>query len=302
MPAEKRTPSLDWDDLRHFAALARHGSLAAASRALGAARSTIARRVEGLERRLGRPLLVRTPDGFRLTDDGATVLAQATAMEEAALVVQRRLEGDDGPKGPVRLTTSRSLAHGFLVDRMGPLHDRHPGLDVEFIAETRVLSLSRGEADIAIRLGRPADSDLLARRAATVGYAFFAPARKRDALLSREQPPLVGYGADHQAAEAAWMASRFPSHRFIFRSNSLQAQAAAAQVGYGIVLLPCFLAASYPGLVRIPFGPLPPEREVWILMRRDSARVPRVKAVGDHLFELFRDERALLSGAQAQRE
>ncbi|WNG50504.1 LysR family transcriptional regulator [Archangium minus] len=302
MPAEKRTPSLDWDDLRHFAALARHGSLAAASRALGAARSTIARRVEGLERQLGRPLLIRKPDGFELTVDGATVLAQATAMEEAALVVQRRLDGDGSPKGPVRLTTSRSLAHGFLVDRLGPLHDRHPGLDVELIAETRVLSLSRSEADIAIRLGRPADSDLLSRRAATVGYAFFAPARKREALLSRAQPPLVGYGADEPSAEAAWMASRFSSHRFVFRSNSLQAQAAAAQAGYGIVLLPCFLAAGYPGLVRIPFGPLPPEREVWILMRRDAARAPRVKAVADHLFELFRDERTLLSGAQVQEE
>ncbi|WP_257460852.1 substrate-binding domain-containing protein [Archangium lipolyticum] len=108
-----------------------------------------------------------------------------------------------------------------------------------------------------------------------------------------------------------WLASQFPvprripafpSHRFVFRSNSLQAQAAAAQAGYGIVLLPCFLAASYPGLVRVPFGPLPPEREVWILMRRDAARAPRVKAVGDHLFELFRDERTLLSGAQAQGE
>lgn len=302
MPAEKRTPPLDWDDLRHFAALARHGSLAAASRALGTARSTIARRVEGLERQLGRPLLVRRPDGFELTNDGATVLAQATAMEEAALVVQRRLEGDAGLKGPVRLTAPRSLAHGFLVDRLGPLNDRHPGLDVELIAETRVLSLSRSEADIAIRLGRPADSDLLARRAASVGYAFFAPARKREALLSREQPPLVGYGADDQASEAAWMASRFPSHRFVFRSNSLQAQAAAAQAGYGIVLLPCFLAAGYPGLVRVPFGPLPPDREVWILMRRDAARAPRVRAVADHLFELFRDERPLLSGVWTQRE
>ncbi|WP_257457996.1 LysR family transcriptional regulator [Archangium lipolyticum] len=297
MPAEKRTPPLDWDDLRHFAALARHGSLAAASRALGAARSTVARRVEGLERQLGRPLLVRKPDGFELTADGATVLAQATTMEEAAQVVQRRLDAHDGPRGPVRLTTSRSLAHGFLVERLGTLHDRHPGLDVELIAETRVLSLSRSEADIAIRLGRPADSDLLSRRAATVGYGFFAPARKRDALLSREQPPLVGYGADDQATEAAWMAARFPNHRFVFRSNSLQAQAAAAQAGYGIVLLPCFLASCYPGLVRIPFGPLPPDREVWILMRRDAARTLRVRAVADHLFELFRDERTLLSGA-----
>jgi DNA-binding transcriptional LysR family regulator len=97
-------------------------------------------------------------------------------------------------------------------------------------------------------------------------------------------------------AEASWLARRFGDRRFSFRTNSQTTQAAAARAGYGVALLPRYVAAGDPGLVEISLGERFPERDVWLLIRRDLMRVPRVKAVSDYLVELFRRERKLLAG------
>lgn len=287
---------LDWEDLRYFVALARHGSLSAAARALRVNHATVARRVASLESALGRLLFDRRRDGYALTGAGKAVLDEAGAMEEAASSLLHRLDGGAALGGLVRVTAARVLADGFLIDRLGGLRERHPGIDIELIAEARVLSLSRREADIALRLGRPKDSDLVARRLAGIAFGFCASPGYRKRLAAGEPPAFVGFDPESDfVAEAQWMGRRFPDGRFAFRSNSQTSQAAAARAGYGVALLPTYLAAADPRLVRIPFGELPPERELWLLMRRDLARLPRVRAVADFLVELFGRERRLLA-------
>src|SRR3954452_19170513 len=135
MPERKRTTTLDWEDIRYFVALARHGSLSATSRALRVNHATVSRRVTSLEAKLGRSLFDRRADGYALTAGGKAVLDEAQAMEEAALSVLRRLDTGTELSGLVRLTAARVLAEGFLVERLGELHRRYTALDIELISD-----------------------------------------------------------------------------------------------------------------------------------------------------------------------
>jgi DNA-binding transcriptional LysR family regulator len=300
MTDKKRTGRLDWDDLRYFAALARNRNLAATARALRVNHATVARRVERLETSLGQQLLERRADGHTLTAAGRAILRETDAMEHAAQTILRQRDANEIPSGLVRLTVARVLADGFLVDRLGGLRERFPKLGIEVIAEGRVMSLSKREADIALRFGRPKDSSLVARRAGTIGFGFYA-SRARSAALAEERDTLdIGFDeASGFVAEAAWSARQFPGARIAFRSNSQAAQAAAARAGYGVALLPHYLAAGDPRLAPVALASRPPDREVWLLARGDLLRTPRVRAVADYLIDLFRRERALLEGVPA---
>ena len=173
MADKKRTMELDWEDLRFALALARHGSLSAAARALSVNHATVSRRIERLQAAIGQLLFDRRKEGYRLTDTGEMVLDQLTRMDEAVLsLLSLPMAVEDG--GLVRLTAARVLADGFLIDRLGELRQRLPTTDIEMIGESRVISLARREADIAIRLGSPKDSELVGRKIGQIGFGFYA--------------------------------------------------------------------------------------------------------------------------------
>jgi DNA-binding transcriptional LysR family regulator len=292
MPDRKRTPDLDWQDVRYFVALARHGRLAATARALRVNHATVARRIDNLEALLGCALFERRPEGYALTAEGKAALAEAAAMDEAALSLHDRLRAGTEIKGLVRLTAPRSLLDCFLVQRLGALHERHPGLDLELIGDARVLSLARRDADMALRMGSPKDSDLIARRLGTVGYGLYASPAYASKIAKGESPNVIGYDAESDfISEAIWIVRRFPDQRFSFRSNSQTSQAAAARAGFGVALVPDFIAAGDPTLKRVLAEERAPAPDLWLLMRRDLAKVPRMRAVADYLIELFQRER-----------
>jgi DNA-binding transcriptional LysR family regulator len=292
MPDRKRASDLDWQDVRYFVALARHGKLAATARALRVNHATVARRIDNLEALLGCALFERRPEGYTLTAEGKAALAEAAAMDEAAHSLRDRLMASTEVRGLVRLTAPRSLLDGFLVQRLGALHERHPGIDLELIGDARVLSLARRDADMALRFGSPEDSDLIARRLGTVGYGLYASPAYASNLTSGGPLSAIGYDPESDfIAEAAWIVRRFPEQRFSFRSNSQTSQAAAARAGFGVALVPDFIAAGDPALKRVFAEERMPQPNLWLLMRRDLARVPRIRAMADYLIELFQRER-----------
>jgi DNA-binding transcriptional LysR family regulator len=297
MPDRKRTEVLDWEDIRYFVALARHGSLSATARALRVNHATVARRVAALEALLGHALFDRRAAGYALTAEGKAVLDEAGAMDEAALSVLRRLDAGTALNGLVRLTTGHVLAENFLIDRFGQFHQRYPAIDLELIADARVRSLARREADIALRFGSPKDSELIARRVARLGFGFYVSKAYGKRLRAGETPAFIGFDDEGGfIAEAAWLSQQFGDKRFSFRTNSQAAQAAAARAGYGVALLPKYLAAGDGELAQISLGRSLPERDVWLLIRRDLVKVPRIRAVADYLVEIFRRDRRLLAG------
>jgi DNA-binding transcriptional LysR family regulator len=298
MPDKKRTDRLDWEDVRYFVTLARHGTLSATARALRVNHATVSRRIASLETLVGRTLFDRRARGYVLTAEGKEVLVEANAMDEAALAVLRRLDAGTELSGLVRLAAGRVLAERFLIDRLRAFHERYPAIDLEVFGGSRFVSLAKREADVAIRSGAPEDNELVARRLATITFGFYASAAYRDKLKAGQTPAFIGFdeGSDF-IAEAKWMAQQFGKQRFSFRTNSQTTQAAAARADYGVALLPRYIVATHePDLVEVSLGKRLPERDVWLLIRRDLAKIPRVRAVADYLVDVFRRERRLLAG------
>jgi DNA-binding transcriptional LysR family regulator len=291
-----RTARIDWEDVRFFVALARHGSLSAAARALTVNHATVARRLAALEQALATKLFKRRPTGYELTAAGRSALEAADAMEGAAAALLR-LEPEAALGGLVRITAVPSLAEMFLLPRLAPLQQQHPALDLEIMAERRPISLQRHQSDIALRLGRPERGDLLGRRVARVAYAFYAAPAWRERLKRGEALRFIGFDeAGAQFPEAQWLARRFGNARLAVRCNNQIGQIAAARAGCGIAMLPHFLAAGDPGLVELRLPETPPARELWLLTRRDVQRTPRIRAVTDFLLDLIRRERPLFEG------
>lgn len=292
MTDKKRTASVDWEDIRFFTALARHGTLAATARSLKVTHATVARRLANFESTLGRPLFTRGAQGLALNAAGAAALAEAAQMEMAACALAEKREAPGNIAGSVRITLARVLADGFLAERLEPLQAKHPELDIELVATSKNLSLARREAEIALRLARPASGELLARRVMTLDYGFFAAPEYAARLAGGEQPGFIAFDdGSEQVPEAAWAQRFLTGKRVLLRANSQLAQALAARAGRGVALLPGLIARSTGGLVAVPFDEAPPPRELWLLMRPDVARLARVRTVADHLVELFHEHR-----------
>ena len=287
---------MNWDDCRFILALARQGTLSGAARRLGVSHATVSRRLGEIEAVLGRPLFDRDRNGYRATTLGEAVLAQAQAMEAAALAIETLAQAGEELAGSVRLTTARAMASGYLAARLTDFAQAHPQIEIALLAESRLFSLAQREADIAVRLGRPADADLLGTHLADIGYGFYATPALRAALQAGAPLRLIGFDRDEPTAEGRWMSEHFAQVPLALRSNNQLSQVAAARSGLGTALLPHYLAGD---LAPVDLGAVPPRREIWLMIRRDLAGVPRMRAVTSYLVGLYRRDRALFSGETA---
>ena len=279
---------LDWDDLQTFLALARHGSLSAAARAMGVQQTTMGRRLAGLEARTGARLLQKTPSGLVPTPVGEAILGNAERIEAEALAAERTITGRDiRLEGTVRITTIEILAVDILMPVLAELRLRHPGIALELSIAARNLSLSHHEADIAVRMARLTQLDLAVRKVATLGSGLYASA----AYLQRHGPPDLDAGSPGHMVilmqddmmgmpEMVWLAQKSGRAAVALRTNSRYAQLAACQAGMGIAWLERFLG-DRGGLVR--FDAAPPPREVWMAVHTTIRHTPRIRAVTDAL-------------------
>lgn len=302
-PVQQRA-GLDWGNLKFFLELARTGSLSRAARRLGVDRNTIARRVAALEEELGIVLFERGPQGWTRTSAGDDLAALATRVEEDVLAVARHADARDrAVAGAVRLTTASHVAARLLAPALPLLRERHPSLLLEIAVDQRAFDLTRREADLAVRMGRPRDAGLVMRKLSDVAYRLYAsPAylgRRRaidlasDAFVCFDES-LAG------APQERWLAKLAPARRISFRCNSTAALQAAARAGIGVAVLPCFAADSDPELVRLD-GPEPVPHELWLLVHGDLRRTPRVRAAIEWVDAVVETARPALCGAQASR-
>ena len=165
----------DWDDLKHFLAVARHGSTTAAGRALNTDQSTVQRRITRLEQRIGQPLVERHPSGYRLTAYGQQLLPHAQRVEQQMLALQNVVQSSARElNGVIRLTCPEPLVARItrspLLER---LQARHPGLHVEFVVSDHYVDLGQGEADVALRSGDTVDNQLIGRKVADSLWAVY---------------------------------------------------------------------------------------------------------------------------------
>ncbi|MDJ0388691.1 LysR family transcriptional regulator [Roseomonas sp. E05] len=289
---------MDWDDLRYLVALAREGSLSGAARALRAEHSTVARRIAALEAALGLRLFDRLPRGYALTAEGEQVAALAERLEEDVLAIERLAQGRAGDlAGSVRISAPPVLASHFLAARLAPLRARHPGLLLELAGASRAVSLTRREADLAIRLVRPEEGALVVRRLGEMAYGLYGAAD----YLARRAPAerdWMGYDESlEHVPQQRWLTALAQGRPLALRTNDLATLHMAARAGLGLAALPRFLGDADPALVRLPAADAgTAAREIWLLVHADLRRSARVRAVMDHLEAVIHAGRGLLAG------
>ncbi len=171
----KTFTQLDWDDLRHFLALATAGTFLGAAKRLGVEHATISRRVLALEMRLGRKLVDRRGRRFVLTSDGEKVAElAATIALQAAAIEQLGRTGTTDLRGHVRISAPPALSSMLLARPLVDLRRRHPGIQITLVGEKRFASLNRREADIAVRLSRPEEGDYVIMKVGEIGFHLYA--------------------------------------------------------------------------------------------------------------------------------
>jgi DNA-binding transcriptional LysR family regulator len=276
---------LDWDDLRFFLAIARHGSLTAACRELRVAQSTVGRRLASLEASLGVRLLHRTPEGYTLTLAGQDVLRQAERVETEALGVERSVAGRDVKlAGAVRVTCTETIAAHILAPCFAALQRQHPGILVELMPDPRVVSLSMREADIAVRLMRSEQHDLVVRRIGQIAFGLYAAP---DYLEQHGAPDFEAGCPGHRLMtllddveidpQAQWLSDLAARASLGMQTSSQEALLFAARSGGGLACLARFRADPDPGLRRLETPLPPPVTEIWLAVHKDSRSTPRVR-------------------------
>ncbi|WP_374652403.1 LysR family transcriptional regulator [Dongia sp.] len=278
----------DWEDLRHFAALAQEGSLSAAARALQVEHATVARRVAGLEAALGLKLVDRRPRSYALTGDGQRIAAIAGRVEAEILAIERVARaGRKGLVGEVSLSAPPAMLRAVIVRHLAALKVRHPGIRIDLIAEKRLASLARREADIAVRLSRPEGAGLVARRIGSQPFRLYAAAGYLSVRAPADYEFIAHEGDMAQSPQQQWLAQVVAGRRIVMRSADADVQLAAVLAGIGVAVLPSFLADGQPGLVAVPAGMPDISRDIWLVVHEDLQRSPIVRAVLDHLASAF---------------
>ncbi len=290
---------LDWGHLRFFLELARTGSHARAASRLGVDRNTVARHVAALEEELGLPLFERGPQGWSQTAAGQELAGLASRVEEDVLALTRPAAArDPALRGSARLTTVPHLATHLLAPALPALHRRHPGLVLAVVADERAFNLSRREADLAVRIGRPRDAGLVTRRLADLAHAFYAAPGTEPAgrgAVDLRADPFLEEEVPANGPHERWLDEVAPQRRVVHRCNSTTALAEAARHGLGVAVLPCYLGDPDPRLRRLA-GPEPDPQEIWLLVHGDLRRTPRIRAVIEWLDEIVERARPALLG------
>ena len=291
---------LDWDDLRYFLRAVEQKTLAGAARAMGVEHTTIGRRLSALERSLGAPLVLRGPDGLRLTPLGERVVPLAREVERVVASVRELVSSQ---RTRVRLAVPTGFTKLF-TDRLGALREKHPELSLELVSGARPVDLAKSEADLAIRIGTVRDESLVAKKLVESGWALYAAESyiaRRGAPMSLDD--LAGHdvvGFDPSLASvppAVWLEARAENATVVVRSREATDMLTAALSGAGLAALPCLLADAEPTLRRLTPEPIASPL-VSLVYRREARLSDEVRAVVAFVADVMREEAPRIRGDQ----
>lgn len=284
-------PSLDWSRVQAFLAVAETGSLSGAARALGLSQPTVGRHLRRLEAQLGQRLFDRRPRGMALTEAGEALMPPALEMRAAANGLELAAAGRDSAlDGTVRLTASVFVAHHLLPPILAELTREAPQIAIELVASDSSDNLLFREADIAIRMYRPDQLDMVARHLGDIEMGLYGAMsyvrrhglpRSFDALREHR---LVGYDRDDAILRgfrgSGWEVSR---HDFAVRCDQNAVYWELVRAGCGLGFCQCGVAERDPEMRRVlPRLPVP-SLPVWLTCHESLRRVPRIAHVWRHL-------------------
>jgi len=283
--------TIGWELYRSFLSVLTEGSLSAAARALGVAQPTVGRHVAALEKSLGVALFTRSQVGLMPTEAALSLRSYAEAMQSTAAALERAAASQGaGVRGTVRVTASDVIGVEVLPPIIATLRDEHPDLVLELVLTDRMQDLLRREADIAVRMARPRQELLVARRVGQIELGLHAHER----YLSRHGTPnsmadlahhaLIGF--DQTTAFIRSAGKGFGAWRreaFALRTDNNLAQLALIRSGAGIGVCQAAIARRDDSLVRLFPRQFSMHLETWITMHEDLRSSPRCRVTFDAL-------------------
>jgi DNA-binding transcriptional LysR family regulator len=284
----------DWENLRHFMAVARSGTLSGAARALKVDHATVSRRLAALEAELDVVLVDRLPRSCRLTATGRQIFDQAVAMDNAADGIARIARAAHTPLiGKVTLSAPPVLVAHVLAQHLAHFRSVYPDIRLSLAAQAQQVSLSRREADVALRLVRPEETGSFARKVGTMAFGLYA---RRD-YEHRDVPDRWQFIAYDETfadmPQQKWLLGISGGRPIACELNDISGHLIAARAGAGVAGLPCFLGDTDPELLRIGEDALSFARDIWLLVHRDLRKTPSVRAVMDFVVALITEHGGL---------
>ena len=293
-----------WDDLRYVLTVAEQGSLSGAARVLGVNHSTVLRRISAFEDKKGLRVFERSGTGYVLTPESRHLLATLRAIEDQVNGLDRAL-AKQGLEldGPVRITTSDTLATSGLTRHAADFQARHPGAVVELHTTNNYVNFSKMEADITVRPADTLSPELAGERACGLAMQVYATPRyvkeNRGTSFSGHRwlgvaPPLTA------TMVGEWQRQNLPEAAIVLRSNSFVDLRDVAESGLGLALLPCCLGDPSPHLVRAESFAETLTTSVWVATHRDMIASAKVQSIVDWFVAAMRGDADLFEGRSAQ--
>ncbi|SDP91431.1 DNA-binding transcriptional regulator, LysR family [Rhodoferax sp. OV413] len=285
---------IGWELYRSFLGVLQEGSLSGAARALGVAQPTVGRHIAALEKALKLPLFTRSQAGLLPTEAALALRSDAEAMASTAAALQRTAASQGaGVRGTVRITASEIIGVEVLPPILTRLRAQYPDLKIELLLSNRVQDLLHREADIAVRMLRPQQELLVARRIGQVELGLHAHQRYLEqhgtprSLADLAQHALIGFDTETPFIRSVGKSLRgvFKRDNFALRSDSDLAHWALIQAGAGIGICQVALARHKPELQRLLPEQVALPLETWITMHENLRHSPRCRATFDALVE-----------------
>lgn len=289
--------ALEWNDLVVILAVGRSGTLSGAARHLGTTHSTVFRKLNAIEARVGVRFFDRLASGYRLTKAGESAVESAERIELEVHALGRQILGQDTRvQGHVRVTAMEGLASLVLPAPLAALSRLHPGLAIEIVGTTASLDLSRREAEVAVRATRKPPESSFGRKVCSFRFCVYgAPTY----LKGRAKTPLdeldwcVLGGSTDWLVPAVWKKRSHAEERIVITASSILSVAGAVAAGAGVALLPTYVGEADDRLVRVgaPLEDL--TLQLWLLTHTDLRHTARIKVLLDFLHGVLLERRAL---------
>jgi len=285
------TADIDWSLYRSFLAVLREGSLSGAARALGTTQPSVGRHISALEAALGLPLFTRSQDGLKPTLSALELRQPAEAMAAAVQQAARIASGSaQEERGTVRITASQVIGGEVLPELLSRFHEQHPQITIELVLNNFNEDLLQREADIAVRMARPTQKALIAKKLGRVDVGLYAHQRYAKSrglprsIADLAQHTLIGADTDPTAFRLAEQAG-MPITREVFqlRCDNDLAQLAAMRAGFGIGGCQIGIAQRDAALLPVLPEQLTFKLDMWLLTHGDLRRNKRVMALYRYL-------------------
>ena len=288
----------DWSLIQSFLSVIEHGSLSAAARSLGISQPTLSRDIQSLENNTGLNLFKRTTQGLNLTSEGTKLVEAARRMNEASDLFERQVSGlSTKLEGDVRISVNELVGIYLLPPAIAAFREQHPNVNIEIVISNQVTSLSKRDADIALRMFRPTQPELVAKRLPNMPLGFFA---HKDYVKKYGEPTsmenfkthtVIGYDESTEFIEGAEkLGYHLTRNQFAIRTDHLLAHLQLCRSGVGIIGTHIELAKQWPELIPVMQWVEIPDLEFWLVCHSDVQYNSRIRELMLFLGKWFEDD------------